>query len=376
MSHGAANVTLPPNKKMREGENVGGVTMPPEGRNVGGVTMPPSDRNVGGVTMPPPDRNVGGVTMPPPDRNVGGVTMPPPDRNVGGVTMPPPDRNVGGVTMPPANRNVGGVTIMPPADRNTAGTTDSENEASAAAVGVAMPPKWHTFAKLQARGTADKMAREEDKDVHPDDAIILRKISDPVERMRVAKKLRKRRKKMYRDRDFGGAGLVRGKSTKLLIQGRHTTRTDLSANNTLTQLEAAKTRVLPGASIPTEVAQQLELDRAREEAAQTRLEMAEAGMHVDDGDTSTGAVTFQVGDIDPATGKELDINDIELMKIRAEQERLKPLLAKEERHNRTGGRQCVGDFVFVSRICVLLCALLCCLMVLLFVGGGCGGGGW
>ena len=61
--------------------------------------------------------------------------------------------------------------------------------------GVGMPPKWHVFAKLQARGTADKMAREDDKDVHPDDAIILRKITDPVERMKVAKKLRKRRHK-------------------------------------------------------------------------------------------------------------------------------------------------------------------------------------
>ena len=297
--------------------------------------------NVGGVTMPPSNRNVGGVTMPPADRNVGGVTMPPANRNVGGVTMPPANRNVGGVTMPPANRNVGGVT-MPPSS-STAATNSSSAPAPApapAAVGVAMPPKWHQFARMQAKGKGDKIAREEDKPVHPDDAIILRKISDPVERMKVARKLRKRRKKMYRDRDFGGAALGRARTLKYLGQGRHTTRTDLSANNTLTQLEQAKNRVLPGATIPADVAQQLELDRLREETAQTVLDMQSAGIDVDVGgaDAAAALANLKPGDIDPATGKELDINDIELMKIKAEQARLQPLLVKEARHKQTGGR--------------------------------------
>lgn len=211
---------------------------------------------------------------------------------------------------------------------------------SAAPVGVAMPPKWHQFAKLQAKGKAAIVAREEERPVHPDDAVILAKIDDPVEKMKVAKKLRKRRKKMYRDRDFGGPAMGRGRTTKLLSQGRHTTRTDLSANNTLTQIEAAKNRKLPGATMPKEVQQQLELDRLREETAQTMLDMQNAGI-VDEGggaDQMLELEKLQPGDIDPVTGKELDINDIELMKIRAKQERLKPLLQKEERHKQTGGR--------------------------------------
>ena len=327
-SNGDAGGSLPASKKTKteeSGQNVGGVTMPPQGVNVGGVTMPPQGVNVGGVTMPPQGVNVGGVTMPPAGDNVGGVTMPPAGTNVGGVTMPPAGTNVGGVTMPPAGTNVGGVTMPPQGTVNT-------NTAAAPIVGVTMPPEWHRHSKMRAKG---KLKNEEDKPVHPDDAIILAKISDPIERLKVARRLRKRRKKLYRDRDFGNSAMQRGRSLKYLGQGRHTSRTDLSANDTLTQLEAARNRVLPGAVIPDDVKRKLELQRAREEAAQTQLELQAAGIvpteAADDDD-------LKVGSIDPVTGKELDINDIELRKIRAQQQRLKPLLEKEKKHKQTGGR--------------------------------------
>jgi hypothetical protein len=156
--------------------------------------------------------------------------------------------------------------------------------------------------------------------------------------MRVAKKLRKRRKRMYRDRDFGGPAMGRARTLKDLSQGRATTRTDLSANNTLTQIEAAKHRVLPSALLPETVKTQLQLEREREEAAQAMLELqgAEAAAAA-----AALAGELKEGDIDPETGKVLDINDIELRKIRAEQARLAPLQKKEERHQRTGGKNYV-----------------------------------
>lgn len=235
-------------------------------------------------------------------------------------------QNVGGVTMPPQGRSIG--VTMPPS--SIAKGSDSAS-APVAQIGVTMPPKWHRHSKLERKGLGERVAREEEREVHPDDMTTLLKVTDPIERMKVAKRLRRRRKKMYRDRDFGGAAMGRARTMKNLSQGRHTTRTDLSANNTLTQIEAAKNRVLPGASIPALVKKKLDAERLKEEALHAMLEM-------DNSPALSSADQLKEGQIDPLTGKELDINDIQLAKMKEEQEKLKPLLKKEVMHRQTGGR--------------------------------------